>query len=67
MTLAQAFDELPKSERTIFRHKFNYKGIQLINDTDYGPCFYRVVVDGIELGAVYYYGGRKLASYEFDQ
>lgn len=65
MTLLEAFDVLPKSESTLLKWSSNGKlSFQVLNDTEYGPCMYRIVVSGEELGAVKYYGGRKLACYE---
>lgn len=50
----------PKSEQTIIKHKFFYKGIKYINDMG-KPCDYRIIKDNIDtLERVYYYGGRLL-------
>ena len=53
----------PKSERTIIRHNFIYKGIKYINDMGY-PCEYRLEKDGKDLKTmVKYYKGTLLADY----
>ena len=61
--LLTVYESLPKSESTIKRHGYKHGAYRLINDTAYGPCFYRLVGPGGEIGAVKYYGGRLLAAY----
>jgi len=64
MTLMQVFESLPLADKTVVKHKFTHQGYKLVNDLGY-PSVYRVVgTDGIELGAVKYYKGRKLCAYE---
>ena len=54
----------PKSEQTIKRHNYCYKGIKYINDMGH-PCEYRLETeDGRNLEImVKYYGGVFLADY----
>ena len=52
----------PKSERTLQRHKYHYKGFDYLNDFGY-PCDYRVLKDGVELGRIKYYRRRRLIEY----
>lgn len=50
----------PKSEQTIIKHKYEYRGVKYINDIG-KPCLYRVIKDGVDtLERVQYYGGRLL-------
>ena len=50
----------PKSERTIIKHKYFYKGIKYINDLG-KPCVYRIIKNDIDtLERAQYYGGRLL-------
>ena len=54
--------EHPKSESTIIKHKYFYKGIKYINDMG-KPCYYRVIKDNTDtLERVQYYGGRLLSA-----
>ena len=53
----------PKSEKTIIRHNFIYKGIHYINDMGH-PCEYRLEKDGKDLKImVKYYRGTLLTDY----
>lgn len=55
--------EYPKSEKTIIKHNFMYKGIKYINDFGY-PCEYRIIKNGKDTKLrVKYYGGRLLTEY----
>lgn len=64
MTIGQIFETLPKSEKTLAKHKYSHLGYQLMNDMGH-PCEYRVVdQDSIEIGMVRYYRGRLLSAYE---
>ena len=60
--LLDVFERLPLTERTLLKrlHKYSF---ELLNDTGDG-CLYRVVADGVEMGAIKYYRGRKLAIWE---
>ncbi len=60
------FWNFPKSERTIIRHKGNWKGLEFKNDRGYA-CDYRVLENGKELGRVQYYGGKLLAVHGIKQ
>ena len=62
--LLEVYESLPKSERTIQKHGYKHGQYRLLNDTHYGPCFYRIVAGNREIGAVKYYGGRLLSAYE---
>jgi hypothetical protein len=64
LNLIEVYEQLPLTERTLLKRiRRNEYPFQLLND--YGqPCEYRVVENGVELGMVKYYGGRKLACYE---
>ena len=65
LTLLEVYKNSPKSERTLIKHGYvGWKGTKFINDTAYGPCFYRVVSGGQDLGAIKYYKGRILRAYE---
>jgi len=57
------YEDLPLSEQTLIRHKYQWKGHQLFNDFGY-PCEYRIMKDMEEIGRVKYYKGRKLMFYE---
>ena len=53
-----------KSEQTIIKHGFNYKGIKYINDMGH-PCEYRLEQDGQDLKImVKYYRGTLLSEYK---
>jgi len=53
----------PKSERTIIKNKYHYKGLTYINDIGH-PCEYRVIdSEGNEIEMVKYYRGKQLAVY----
>jgi hypothetical protein len=54
-------DKLPKSEQTIVRNKFNYKGLKFINDMG-EPCEYRIIENELEVGIAKYHRGRLLVS-----
>jgi len=55
--------EIPLSEQTIIKHKYNYGGLQFVNDFGY-PCRYRLTTDGRDTGRrVIYTGGRLLIEY----
>mgnify|MGYP001567109004 FL=1 len=55
--------EYPKSEKTIIKHNFEYKGVKYINDMGH-PCEYRLEKDGKDLKImVKYYRGSLLADY----
>lgn len=60
--ILDVFERLPLTERTLLKrlHKYSF---ELRNDTGDG-CLYRVIADGIEMGAIKYYRGRKLAIWE---
>ena len=66
MTLLEVFEAAPKSERTLAKRKYiGLGGVRFLNDTDRGPCLYRIVTpDNVDLGAIKYYGGRLLTVYE---
>lgn len=50
----------PKSEKTIIKNKYDYKGIKYVNDLGY-PCLYRIIENGIDtLEIVQYYRGSLL-------
>ena len=52
--------EYPKSEQTIIKHNFEYKGIKYVNDIGQA-CLYRVVKSGVDtLERVQYYRGKLL-------
>lgn len=56
--------EYPKSEQTIVKHNYLYKGIKYINDLGV-VNEYRLEKDGIDLNLmVKYYRGRLLADYK---
>ena len=63
MTIGKLFDTMPKSERTLQKHGYQWNGAKLVNDTG-KPCFYRAVINGNEIGAIVYYRGRLLTAYE---
>ena len=64
-TLSEVFETLPKSEKTLAKRGYRHFQWLLLNDTAYGPCFYRVVgVGKVSIGAVKYYKQRLLACYE---
>lgn len=58
MSIGKAYDTLPMSERTLLKHRAEYPFV-VTNDTG-RPCVYRVIHEGVELGLVTYYKGRKL-------
>lgn len=60
--LSTLFEQLPLTERTLLKHRSQY-GALITNDTG-EPCLYRVIVEGVEIGAVRYYKGRRLCAYE---
>ena len=54
---------LPKSEQTIIKHNFDYKGLKYINDLGH-PCEYRIEQNGKDTNIMAkYYCGRLLATY----
>lgn len=58
MSICKAYDMLPMAERTLIKHRAEYPFI-VTNDAG-SPCVWRVVHEGVELGLVTYYKGRKL-------
>ena len=63
------FELVPKSEKTIVRHKFVFGGWTFLNDLG-EPCLYRIVATNdhsVCLGAIKYYRGRKLSCYEMQK
>ena len=63
MKIANLDIEYPKSEKTIVKHHYLYKGIEFINDMGH-PSEYRLEKDGKDLKTmVKYYGGRLLTEY----
>lgn len=52
---------IPKSEKTVIKHHYNYNGLKFINDLGH-PCEYRVVGKK-EYGMVKYYRGSMLMFY----
>lgn len=61
MTIEQAFERLPLSEKTIIRHRFVLGNLVLRNNLGH-PCLYSIFDKGEnkELGIIQYYQGRKL-------
>jgi len=54
----------PKSEKTIIKHNYFYKGLHYINDMGH-PCEYRLEKDGKDLKImVKYYKGSLLSEYK---
>lgn len=66
MTILEAFEILPKSDKTIVRHRFRIGDLILRNCLG-SPCDYLVCEFGKVLGAVRYYRGRKLSCYEIEK
>lgn len=56
-------DKIPKSEQTVVRNKYAYKGFEFINDTG-TACDYRIVENGIELGMACYRKGQLLCCHD---
>ena len=56
--------EYPKSEKTIIKHKFFYKGVRYINDIGFGEI-YRIVINNKDTKKrVQYYKGKLLQEFE---
>jgi len=60
MTILEAYQILPKTEKTVIKHRFRIHGLTLRNNLG-SPCHYMVTENGHELGVVQYYGGKKLS------
>ncbi len=60
MTMLEAYQILPKSEKTLIKHRFRIQGLTLRNTLG-SPCLYTVTEGGHEIGIVQYYGGKKLS------
>lgn len=66
MDIGQAFELAPKSDQTVAKHRYEYKGLRFVNDLGH-PTEYRILYDGKDLGVIKYYQGRKLACYEYEE
>jgi hypothetical protein len=60
--ILDVFEKLPLTERTLLK-RLNKYSFELLNDTGDG-CLYRVIADGVEMGAIKYYKGRKFCIWE---
>ena len=66
MKISDAFEIAPKSENTLRRHGYEYKGLTFVATYDH-PCEYDVSHKSKSLGMIKYYRGRKLAAYRWKE
>lgn len=64
MNIKDFFEIAPKSEQTIRKHFYQWKGFKFVNDLGYASEYRVIDPQEKELGLIKYYKGRLLSCYE---